>query len=372
MPWMSSGNAASKAAAPLLSKGRFTNPKTAVELANMPLTRPLTKADMDPIMFPVLLARAGLGVRLTGTLTFEAEGKKPLVIPLDEGEAQITAGERTVLLQIFGWKGGTFSFKDKMATPTDKHGSVRMLPLVIEGLRTVMRNFSTDDMGIALGKRMQQAPFIPARQLRYVGVLGLSPMESRLVRFGLDGKQSADEIVEHGGTGKRTTLGVLILMTVLDLLKWTKAEERKELTIAEELELRSSELKDQDMFEHLSVHWTAGTSDIEKAYRKMTKELGPGSYRSNVASEACKKILEKAKIAYEYLLDERSRVAYRLKTHPDHDYDSIAEFLKQKAKAVSMHDDSRPLESVERQLSEIQKARKSMGGRKTKFKLPEK
>ncbi len=372
MPWMSTGKGSSKAVAPLLSKGKFKNPMTAVELANMPLTRPLTEADMNPIMFPVLLARVGLGVRLSGTLTFKSEDKKPLVIPLDEGEAQITAGERTVLLQIFGWEGGTFTFDEKMETPTDKAGSVRMLPLVIEGLRTVMRNFSTDDMAVAMGERMKMAPFIPPRQLRYVGVLGLSPMESRLVRFGLDGKQSALEIVEHGGVGKRTTLGVMILMTVLDLLKWTEAEEKKELTIAEELDLRVRELKDQDMFEHLSVHWTAGTEDVEKAYQKLQKELGPGSYRSSVATEACRKILEKAKVAHDYLINERQRVAYRLKTHPDHDYDSIAEFLAQKAKAVSMHDDVRPLDGVKRQLDEIQKARKSMGGRKAKFKFPDK
>jgi hypothetical protein len=366
MPWSSSGRAAAPAAAAMLQKGRFTNPNSAIEMVKMPLTRALTQADMDPIMLPVLLTRIGLGLRLSGTLTINAADQKPLVIPLDEGEAQFLPSERTVLLQCFHETSGTYGFSDTMAKPHDKHGSYRMLPLVIEGLRNIMRGFQTEDLAEAMSGKIKLAPYIPPRQLRYIGVLGLSPLEARLVRFGLDGKQSAFELVEHGGVGKRTSLGVLILMSVLDMLKWNEAEEKKQQSIAEELQERAAGLPKADLFQCLLVHWTAGREDIDAAYQKMCKDMGEGSYQRMVAPEACKKLLEKGKEAYEYLRDDNNRLAYRLKTHPDHDYDSIADLLHQKAQSVAMHADTRPLESVERQLGEVQATRKGLGKKSKK------
>lgn len=369
MPW--TGSERSQAAAPLLKDGRFRNPTSAVELAKMPLTRPLTPADLDPILLPVLLARLGLGLRFCGTLHLEREGEKPIRVPMDEGEAQVTSSERTVLLTAFHWDGGTFRLKERMEQASDKAGSFRMLPIIIEGLRNVMRAYDTDEMTKALGDKLGQAPYIPPRQLRYVGVLGLSPLETRLIRFGIDGKRSAYELIEHGGIGKRTAAGVLLLMSVLDMMKWQKAEEKKKQSIADELKERAADIPNQDMFQWLSIHWTASREDIETAYQKLVKELSPGTYSAQVAPEACRKILEKAEEARDYLVDDRNRVAYRMKTHPDHDYDSIAEFLQQKARAVSMHADTRPLDKVQRQLGEIQTTRKKMGRKRRITKFPD-
>ena len=339
-----------------MNEGRIRNPSTPAELLAVPLARPIRQADLDPIALPLLLLLTS-NARRSGTLTLCMDGAPPLEIPFVSGRAFLAAAEARTLVNAFANLTGTFTFLVGEPEASGRRLEQRMAPLVVEGLRRLMRPFAPEAMAAALGERMERAPALRPAQQQAAGRLGLTDVERRLVNFAFNGRTAARSAVELGGA-RHTTLALLLLLALYDLVEWRAASTTTQPSLRLQLDERARQLEAVNYFQVLGVHWSALEDEIGAAYKKLQEELSPGTPVFDVAPDACRRMLARASEAYACLHDAQRRAAYRRHAYPQMDFDAAEDLVERKRRAVSLRDDGkRELKRLDRTRQEISRSK---------------
>lgn len=339
-----------------LNEGRIRNPPTPAELLAMPLARPIRQADLDPIALPLLLLLTS-NARRSGTLTLCMDGAPPLDIPFLSGRAFLAATESRALVDAFANFTGTFRFVVGEPENSGRRLEQRMAPLVVEGLRRLMRPFDPSAMAQALGERMDRAPALRPVQQQAAARLGLTDVERRMVSFAFNGRTSARSAVELGGA-RHTTLALLLLLTLYDLVEWRAASTTTQPSLRIQLDERARQMEAANYFQVLGVHWSALEDEISAAHKKLQDELAPGTPVFDVAPDACRRMLTRVDEAYACLHDAQRRGAYRRHAYPEMDFEAAEDLVERKRRAVSLRDDGkRELKRLDRTRQEISRSK---------------
>lgn len=327
-----------------LERGRFVSPADPAAYLQVPLFRPLTEADLDPIALPALLRRVLARGSLTGTAFVEHAGGTAEIAVVG-GRAYLSQRERAALRRACFAREGRWWF-DASAAPSEQ-GRMRstMIRLVVDGLRTIARDWTTDAVARALGPRLELSPVVPEHGLPDLDLLGLLPPEARMIEFGFDGRQSAGEILEQAASDVAVSPRLMILLESLGLLTWRPVAARKKLTLAEELALEAE--TPRNAFEVLGLHWSATGEEAAAAYIAVSKQLEPGGRWDRAAPTACETLRARAAQARAALVDDRRRLELRRTEYPNLDIDAVSDFLEKKLKALELRGDEREM-AVER------------------------
>ncbi|MBI4700308.1 MAG: Hsp70 family protein [Deltaproteobacteria bacterium] len=334
---------------PVPERGTIRNPSDAASLLGLPLSRPPTAAELEPVALAVLLARLLRRRAVTGQLEIK-RGERSVELRVLAGRGLIDKRERDSLLDAFGWPEASYLFKAQEPRGMGAE-SIGLLGLAAEGLRVQLRGLGAEELEKELGELLDLAPSVDHERIGVLRQLGLNQRDMRFVDFALDGSASGRHVVLHGGIARRTALQVLGLLQLFACLRWKPVVVKEDLV--GELARRCGRTLRANHFEALGVHWSAGTDDVENAYRRLAEQLAPGGPWSEAAPEACRQMRERAEAAYAVLRDPKARIAYRRKAHPDIDFHAIDDLLDQKAKALAMRQADREAEEETQRREEL-------------------
>ncbi len=340
--------------APLLplEKGAIRNAITAEELLALPVAKPLTREDLDPISIPVLLLRV-LGVpNREGTLRLMFDGGGSIDVAIMSGRAMLNQAERTALIHSFSRPTGRYTFD---ADPPDvvKRKPHRMLAIVAEGFRSTVRGFDLESIVASFGDRAVKAPLVIPSQRIAVSRLFTADLETRIIDNNLDGKRSVHDLVATLGPVRRTALQLLLLLTLFELIDFREPEKKKVLSPREQLEARFNSLEKANHFEVLGLHWSALSQEIEAAHAKLSEEFSEEGDAQQSAPAVVKKLRRLVDVAYEVLRDDEQRKVYRTEAYPKLDMRAVKDLLEQKRRALSLREDSRPLREVQETIRDV-------------------
>jgi hypothetical protein len=338
--------------------GHIVNATDPAAILALAVTRPLRDTDLEPVALPVLLLRVLGRTTATGTLCVRpAGGGEELPLLVVSGRAYQNENERAALRAAFAWPQATYVFH---ATPPDvgERRATSMARVAADGLRSVLRGLPLEALSAALQDRMALAPTVREERRVIVEHLQLDTWERRLLKMWLDGSADVERIVSHGGIGKHTALGLVVLLATFDCLAWQQPRSEAKKSLAEELEERARTIEEAPLFAALGLHWSAPEAEIEQAYRKLRAELAPGTPAHQAAPDACARLLRRARAAHDVLKDPALRARHRRESAPALDFDSIEQLLEKRAEALAMKKDTRGEEETEAVRKEIKRSRK--------------
>jgi actin-like ATPase involved in cell morphogenesis len=323
--------------------GRAFNPRDFVQLLTLPIVRGAGPDEHDRIALPILLIHALARAKMTGTLRLE-HGDKDASLMVVAGRPHVDSGERSAICKAFLWPELTFTFDGARPNIGHRQGA-SMVRLVLEGLRTIGRSLSVDQVESALGERMQLAP-VPRPEREFVlRRLGLDSRELRLVEGLMDGTNRGKDLVKSGA-GPHTTLQLLVLLTAFELVDWHPVVARRGLGLAERLAQQADRAEKANHFDALGVHWSAGADEIQTAYESLHHRLSRGTAEYAASPQACTRILKRAEAAATALSDPREAVRFRREACPDIDFDALDDFLVKRIKSLELRTDTRDLKTA--------------------------
>jgi hypothetical protein len=337
-------------------RGSFVRPADAGAILAQPITRPLGPADCDPVALPVLLLRL-VGLRsATGVLRLE-HGPKAVDVTVIGGRAHLLKHEQAALVGAFAWSTGTYAFEEK-AVADERRPPSLMIDLVCEGLRSLLRGCTADELDAALGERMTLAPALVEERRKLLPRLGLSGAETRLLEGWLDGRASGRDIAAQGGAGRHTTSTLFVLLVLFGMAAWGPVEARERESLADELGRKASRMAMQNHFEALGVHWSTPGPEIDQAYRAFVAKLGPGKPWYDASPEACQRMRRRADEAYKVLSDPAARIAHRAEAYPL-DFEAITDLAERRASVLDMRGASDAAASQRDVAAELSRTRRS-------------
>ena len=334
----------------VLERGRFVSPADPVGFLAVPLVRPLGPADLDPIALPALLRRVLARASVTGTAFFEhAGGTAELAVV--GGRALLSQRERSELRRAFLAPEGRW-WLDTSAAPHE-HGRARttMLRLVVDGLRTLSRDWTSAAVASAFRAQLALCPVVLPARRGELELLDLQPPERRTIEFGLDGRQSAGEILEQSSSGAASAPRLMILLEALGILGWQEPAARARLTLAEELTREAA--APRNAFEILGLHWSATGDEVVAAFAARSKQLEPGGPWDRAAPAACATLRARAEQARALLSDERRRMEHRRREYPNLDVEAVSDLLEKKVKVLEIRGNAREISAERAALQEL-------------------
>jgi molecular chaperone DnaK len=204
----------------LVGGGRFARPADASALLGLPIMRPLAvAANLAPMALPVLFARVLARESVRGVLAL-AHGGRGLSVPVLGGRVCLGRAEQQAVAQAFAWPEGTYDFHPK-DVPAGREPPTSLLRLAVAGVRVLGRTFTTEDMEEALGVRLDQAPRLRSGSEAMVKRFGLDDGELQLIEHGFDGVETGKALL-HGDLGRRTTLELMLVLTLFDAVVWAE------------------------------------------------------------------------------------------------------------------------------------------------------
>jgi actin-like ATPase involved in cell morphogenesis len=339
-----------------LKAGAVRNAITAEAFLRLPLSRAPTPEDLDPVSLPLLFMVLRHPSRF-GTLELKMEGMEPLRFQIADGMAFLGGLEHKWVLEAFRAPKGSYTLEVKPYKEQPNKEAHMIMSLLVDAMKEVVKRFESEVMIAALGERLQRAPFVGPRHARLIAKLPLLPMEQRIVKYTFNGQEAAHLTLEHLGVRRQSTLGLMMLLSVYDLIEWQEPPQSKEATLEEALNARALEVAEANYFQVLGLHWSALDEEVDEAYEKLLHELGQGQPVHDAAPVACEKILERVHEAYEILSDETRRAHYRRQAYPNLDMSAVADFLRTKERSWALRSDG---------AAEVAKARSRREGLKQK------
>jgi actin-like ATPase involved in cell morphogenesis len=314
-------------------RGSLVRPATAEEVLALPISRSPPGEEEPPTSLAVLLARWLARSQVSGELVVE-RGTERVTLRVHEGRALCSKTERAALVTAIGWPSGTYAWNPQ-AVAAPGRGEASLHGIASEGLRVLMRAFSPDELEHALGERLERAPRLKPDRARLLGRAAISASEKRLIDQRFDGSAPARELAQHGGLGRHTTLVLLVMLELYDLVAWHEPELRAAPTLAERLAAQARKMEAANHFEAMGVHWSTPPLEIEAAYAAFVAKLRPGSEWYEAAPDACRAMQARLAAAQAVLGDEHARLAYRREAYPL-DFESITDLMGKRATALSM------------------------------------
>jgi hypothetical protein len=331
-----------------LKGGVVLNAVTPEAFMRLPLSRPPTLEDLDPASLPMLFMVLRHPSRF-GTLELKMEGMEPLRFQVADGMAFLGGMDHKGVLDAFRVLHGRYTLEVKPYKEQPNKEAHMLLSLVVDAMKETVKRFGAEAMIAALGERLQRAPFVGPRSARLISKLPLLPMEQRIVKYTFNGQEAAHLTLQHLGVRRQATLGLMMLLSVYDLIEWREPPRADEVTLEDALNARAAEVAEANYFQVLGLHWSALDEEVDEAYEKLLQELGPSQPVHAAAPAACERILARVHEAYEILGDETRRADYRREAYPDLDMRAVADFLRKKEESWAMRADG---------AAEVEKARR--------------
>ncbi len=325
-------------AVPLQREGDLFTPQSAAGILAMPMSRPLTPADYQPIALPVLLRRVLARRDRSGTLTIDA-GTFHLDVDLGGGTAHLDRHELEALMNAFTIEHARYRLAPERHS-RDKREVVPLARLALDGVRRLLRQPSLDELNAAFGERLALAPRLKADKMPLAKKMGIPQREQRFLETYVDGATDAEHLVSHGGIARMTALQLLGLLELFDVLEWTEPAARDFGEDASaELEREAGRLARSNYFDVLGVHWSAGDAELAAAYSERCQRYSPGSVNDRHNPSACRDMRGRIEVAYQALRDPHARIAYRNQELHGHDFGAIAELEQKRSESLAMRGD---------------------------------
>lgn len=331
-----------------LKGGAVLNAVTPEAFMRLPLSRAATLEDLDPASLPMLFMVLRHPSRF-GTLELKMDGMEPLRFQVADGMAFLGGMEHKGVLDAFRVLRGSYTLEVKPYKEQPNKEAHMMLSLVVDAMKEVVKRFEAEAMIAALGERLQKAPCVGPRSARLVSKLPLLPLEQRIVKYTFNGQEAAHRTLEHLGVRRQATLGLMMMLSVYDLIEWQEPPRTEEVTLEDAMHARAAEVAEANYFQVLGLHWSALDEEVDEAYEKLLHELAPNQPVHEAAPAACERILARVHEAYEVLGDEERRAHYRRQAYPTLDMRAVADFLRQKEESWAMRADG---------AAEVEKARR--------------
>ncbi len=329
-----------------MPEGSFRRPADAAAYLAQPGARPLVAHDLESPTLLTLLVRVVADARVNGVLTFATDGQS-FDVAVQEGRALVTQREQNSIVEAFVWPRGTYRFEAARVKAKPGVKSVSMVRLAAEGLRVLARSFDTSALDIALAAAvpMNLAPQVRADKEGLVGRLGLNAMETRVLENKVDGATSGLEIVATGRQGRQTTVGLVALLVIFEVIEWQEIIAPEGPSQEEVLAARAARMDAQDHFMAIGAHWSNTSLELDQKYRARCVEFAPRPGASAAVQEALARMRRRADVAYAVLRDPHRRQAYRREVYPI-DYDAAADLAERRAVALAMRTDQQELETT--------------------------
>jgi len=340
-PGSRSSRPAGASALPRPTGGKIVGPRTAGDVLGMPLSRPLSPGDLNPIYLPVLFRRVLAGRDTQGQVVITAPSYE-MEFTLSGGSAALTKADHSKLVQAFDLPAAEWKLAgaDKVDRNSEFHPLARV---ALAGVRRILRTLRADELEEAFGERLDLAAQVRPDRLAVPKRLGLGRRDLRFLDRYVDGAASARTAAHEGGLGPSTALQLLALLDLYDVLDWEEAaggDTGSDRARGDDLAQVASKLDRANHFEVLQVHWSATDRELEERAKERLAEFGEDSAAARVAPEACAQLRSRIEKAYGVLKDPTDRVAYRNEVYGDIDFEAARDLAATRSAALSMRGDA--------------------------------
>ena len=317
--------------------GPFRNALTPDEMMDLPFTRPITEQDVSPPALPILLMHYGRCRDLDATVTVSS-GNREIVAPIAATHfAPVSLNAREEFLAAFLWREGTYSIETgNLPSDVGRYSTESLAKIAIEGIRGALLKVPDDAILGCIGDDFLLAPKVTKRGLAMAEALGFWKGEKRFLKYRCDGTIPGKEAVNAGSVSQSTALRTLFVVHMLGQIKWEEIVQIAGPSLAERVEAKARRLKGANEFDVLEVHWSASADEAQQAHDRLVDQYGPASEAAQAAPGAAASIVERVRQALPILLDPHKRMALLRRTHPDLDFQSIADLLRTRAVALSL------------------------------------
>jgi actin-like ATPase involved in cell morphogenesis len=323
--------------------GQAFNVQDFAQLLELPMVRGCGPDEHDRMALPILLIHAVARPAMSGTLLLEHAARSASLMVV-AGRAHMDPAEHASVCKAFLWPELTYTFDGKR--PNVGHRpATGMVRLLVDGLKTLGRSLSVQQLEKALGERLRLAPVVRTEREHVLRRLGLDSRELRLVEGLMDGTNSGQDLVKSGA-GPHTTLQLLVLLTAFELVDWHEVVARRGFGLAERLTQQAARAEKVNHFDALGVHWSAGAEEIQAAYQSLCRKLSHGTAEYAAAPETCARILKRAEAAVAALSDPNDILRLRREACPGVDFDALNDFLKKRVESLEMRTDTRELKTA--------------------------
>ncbi len=175
---------------------------------------------------PVLLRRVIGRANMTGSLAIEA-GRVEIALHVRDGCLLVARDDHNALRRAFDEPTGTWKFTPGDPVDPAKHPLSelkKLRTLGLEGLRRMLRHTERSDLESTFGHRFDEAPFIHPLKTKHPRRLRLDRREVRAVEQHVNGKATVRELTNTTGLGASTTLQVLALLDMFEVLGWPEGD----------------------------------------------------------------------------------------------------------------------------------------------------
>jgi actin-like ATPase involved in cell morphogenesis len=323
--------------------GRAFNVQDFSELLALPIVHGSGADEHDRIALPILLIHVLARPTMSGTLQLERDGHCASLMVL-AGRAHSEPGEHAAICKAFLWPELAYAFDAKRPNVGHRPGA-GMIRLVVEGIKTMGRSLSVQQIANALEPRLRLAPVVRPEREHVLRRLGLDSREQRLVEGLMDGTTSGHDLVKSGA-GPHTTLQLLVLLTAFELVEWHEVVARRGFGLAERLAQQADRAEKANHFDALGVHWSAANDEIQAAYQSLCRKLARGTPECAASPEACARIVKRAAAAAAALGDPDEIVRLRREACPGVDFDALNDFLEKRVQSLELRTDTRELRTA--------------------------
>jgi len=334
--------------------GRICTPQTAAGILAMPMSRPLTQADLEPVALPVLLRRLLSKRTVNGTLLLEA-GKVKLTMDLAAGTGALEKNGHGELMKIFEIEEGTWELRtERDESMTRKAYSLPRLAL--DGTRRMLRQLQPEGLGEALADKLPLTPTLKPEKRALPNRMGLNSRELRFLEMHMDGSNNAHHIVQYGGLGKATALQLLALLELFDILNWEQPRVKQERPLAERLADLAHELERKTHFEVIGVHWSAPEEELQARYVAQRDAYRQGSANDKAAPQVCAQIRQRIELAFDNLNSAAKRAAYPKVALEGFDFEAVTDLAEKRSASLAMRGESKAAANSEETAKELSKS----------------
>jgi tetratricopeptide (TPR) repeat protein len=192
---------------------------------------------------------------------------------------------------------------------------------------------------------MDSSVYIDERVRVVLAEIRMTPNEKKLVEIITSRAWRLREVFSVSPLSRQNTAAVILAMNELGFMQYRREADAARAVAALEEDVRRKKLRTEKatQFDIIEVHWISERHEVEEGYRKLVAAytLDPKlELAADVRSDATV-ILQRAKSAYELLLDDARRREYRKKLFDAVTLQQSAELLSKRGEMAIMRKDRR-------------------------------
>ena len=251
-----------------------------------------------------------------------------------------------ILQKVLTERDGTWAFHtlpgmpEQFLPPALRVPSLLFAALVKRG--TEMRS---DALAELHKPNMDSSVYIDERVRVVLAEIRMSANEKKLVEIITSRAWRLREVFSVSPLSRQNTAAVILAMNELGFMQYRREADAARAVAALEEDVRRKKLRTEKatQFDIIEVHWISERHEVEEGYRKLVAAytLDPNlTLAADVRSDAAV-ILQRAKAAYELLVDDARRREYRKKLFDAVTLQQSAELLSKRGEMAIMRKDRR-------------------------------